>query len=76
MANYLKKAIEALFGNDDNDNNKEELKKAEEAEKAGNEAAERGAKNAGFVPKVNVNEAKAATEAKKPEKTIEEGKDR
>lgn len=72
MANYLKEAFEALFGGN-NDNNKEELKKAEEA---GNKAAERGEKNAGFVPKVDVNETEAAKVAKKPEKTIEEGKDR
>lgn len=74
MANYLKEAFEALFGGkDDNNKDKEELKKAEEA---GNKAAERGAKNAGFVPKVNVNEIEAAEVAKKPEKTKEEGRDR
>lgn len=72
MANYLKEAFEALFGGNNN-NNKEELEKAEEA---GNKAAKRGEENAGFVPKVNVNEAEAATKAKKPEKIIEEGKDR
>lgn len=72
MANYLKEAFGALFGG--NNDNKEELKKAEEA---GNKAAERGEKNAGFVPKVNVNETKAVNEVKVAKKEGErEGEDR
>lgn len=71
MANYLKEAFEALFGGN-NDNNKEELEKAE---KAGNKAAKRGEENAGFVPKVNVNEAEAVNEAKKVVGEKTKGKD-
>lgn len=71
MANYLKEAFKALFGGN-NDNNKEELKKAEEA---GNKAAERGAKNAGFVPTAKINETKAVNEAKKVVGEKTKGKD-
>lgn len=63
MANPFKTVLDAIFKSEEPVN--EEIK---EAEKAGENAAEIGAKNAGFVPKAKVNEGKAAEDAKTAKK--------
>lgn len=63
MANPFKTVLDAIFKSEEPVN--EEIK---EAEKAGENAAEIGAKNAGFVPKAKVNEGKAAEDAKNAKK--------
>ncbi len=64
MANPFKTVLDAIFKSEEPVNNEE----IEEAKKAGEKAAEIGAKNAGFVPKAKVNEGKAAEDAKTAKK--------
>lgn len=63
MANPFKTVLDAIFKSPE-----EPTKEIEEAKIAGEEAAKRGAENAGFVPKAKVNEGKAAKDAETAKK--------